>query len=232
MDEIEHIFFDLDHTLWDFEKNSKETLSQLFVNLHLNDQIESFERFFKKYKEINKRYWNLYRQNKVTKNQVRDGRFKDTLAFFKINDLDQKSSELSHNYVTLGPTKTNLFPHTHHILSKLSKNYKLHIITNGFSEVQDIKLTKSNLKQYFDVIVCSEETGYKKPHKTVFNTALNKAKTTNKQSVMIGDSYEADVIGALRAGMKAIWFNPDYEIAKKIVHQINCLSQLSTIFRV
>jgi len=232
MDKIEHIFFDLDHTLWDFDKNSQETLSELFVDLKLNNQIESFDRFLKKYREINKRYWNLYRQNKVTKIEVRDGRFKDTLAFFKIDNLSKKATELSHQYVTLSPTKTNLFPHTHDVLSKLSQNYKLHIITNGFSEVQDVKLTKSNLKQYFNIIVCSEETGFKKPHKSVFNTALNQAKTTNQQSVMIGDSFEADIIGALKVGMKAIWFNPNHEVAKKSVEQINCLSQLSTIFRV
>lgn len=232
MGKIEHIFFDLDHTLWDFDKNSHETLSELFVELKLNIQIESFDRFLKKYREINKRYWNLYRQNLVTKAQVRDGRFKDTLAFFNIDDLDKISQDLSDNYVTAGPTKTNLFPFTHEILTKLNQSYTLHIITNGFKEVQNIKLEKSNLKQYFDVVVCSEETGHKKPHKAVFNEALKQANTTAPKSIMIGDSYEADIMGALKIGMKAIWFNPNNEIAKKTVQEITCLSELSTIFSV
>ncbi|MDG1476141.1 MAG: YjjG family noncanonical pyrimidine nucleotidase, partial [Vicingaceae bacterium] len=193
---------------------------------------ESFDRFIKKYREINKRYWNLYRQNLVTKEQVREGRFKDTLNFFNIENYNELSDELSHQYVTLGPTKTNLFPHTHDVLTRLNKQYEMHIITNGFVEVQHIKLQNSNLSKYFDVIVCSEETGKKKPHRDVFNLALEKAGTIPGESVMIGDSFEADIIGAQRSGMKAIWFNPNNEIAKKPVQEINCLSELSTIFKV
>jgi len=232
MDNIKHIFFDLDHTIWDFDKNSKETLGEIFVELELGNHVQSFDRFLKKYKEINKRYWNLYRQNLVTKEQVREGRFRDTLNFFNIENYNELSDELSHQYVTLGPTKTNLFPHAHQVLAQLNKEYEMHIITNGFVEVQHVKLQNSDLKKYFDVIVCSEETGKKKPHKDVFNLALQKAGTIPEESVMIGDSYEADIIGAQRSGMKAIWFNPNNEIAKKPVPEINCLSELSTIFKV
>lgn len=232
MDKIKHIFFDLDHTLWDFDKNSKETLGEIFVDLKLGNHVDSFDRFLKKYREINKRYWNLYRQNLVTKEQVREGRFTDTLSFFNVDNLNVLSDELSHQYVTLGPTKTNLFPYTHDVLAKLNEKYELHIITNGFVEVQHVKLQNSDLDQYFDVIVCSEETGKKKPHKDVFNLALNKAGTIANESVMIGDSFEADIIGALKIGMKAIWFNPYDEIPKKPVQQIKCLSELSTIFSI
>lgn len=230
MDKVKHIFFDLDHTIWDFEKNSEETLNEIFIDLKLSDRIISFERFLKKYREINKRYWNLYRQNLVTKTQIREGRFKDTLTFFKLSNIDSLVNEMSHKYVTLGPTKTNLFPYSHQVLSGLAKKYKLHIITNGFVEVQHVKLEKSNLKQYFDIVVCSEETGNKKPHKDVFNFALNNANATAKESVMIGDSFEADIMGALKVGMKVIWFNPTNEIPKKKVQEIKCLSELSTIF--
>lgn len=232
MDNIKHIFFDLDHTIWDFDKNSHETLEELFAHMELGNHIVSFDRFIKKYREINKRYWNLYRQNLVTKSQVREGRFKDTLNFFNVNNVDELSDQLSRQYVTLGPTKTNLFPHAHDVLSRLGKKYELHIITNGFVEVQHIKLQNSDLTNYFDVIVCSEETGKKKPHKDVFHFALEKANTTPLESVMIGDSFEADIIGAQRVGMKAIWFNPTNQIAKKPVHEIKCLSELSTIFAV
>ena len=232
MDKIKHIFFDLDHTIWDFEKNSQETLGEIFTDMKLEDQNISFARFLKKYREINKRYWNLYRQNLVTKSQVREGRFTDTLEFFKLDNVKALSDELSHKYVTLGPTKTNLFPYSHEVLSGLAKRYDLHVITNGFVEVQHIKLEKSDLKQYFDVIVCSEETGQKKPHKDVFNLALDKASTSAQESVMIGDSFEADIMGALRVGMKAIWFNPTNEPSKRKVQEIKCLSELSTIFSI
>ena len=232
MDNIKHIFFDLDHTLWDFDKNSHQALVDIYAELKLGEQISSFDRFIKKYREINQRYWNLYRQNKVTKEQVRDGRFKDTLTFFKFNNANELGDEMSRLYIKTSPFKTNLFPHTHDILSKLKAKYKLHIITNGFVEVQHIKLDNSNLSQYFDVVVCSEETGHKKPHKDVFNLAMKLAKTTAIESVMIGDSYEADVIGGLKAGMKAIWFNPDNQQSKKELIQIQCLSELSTVFKV
>jgi len=232
MDNIKHIFFDLDHTLWDFDKNSHQALVDIFAELELGKSIKSFDRFLKKYKEINQRYWNLYRQNKVTKEQVRDGRFKDVLAFFKIEDVQEMGNKMSELYITTSPFKTNLFPNTHEVLTKLKSKYKLHIITNGFVEVQHVKLRESNLKQYFDVVVCSEETGHKKPHKDVFNLAMQLADATPNESVMIGDSYEADVIGGLKAGMKAIWFNPENQYSKKELVQVKCLSELSTLFNI
>jgi len=232
MNNLKHIFFDLDHTLWDFEKNSQETLKDLFIELDLNLQIESFERFMKKYREINNRYWNLYRQNIVTKEQVRNGRFKDTLDFFKLSNSNDLSIQLGDKYIMISPTKTNLFPNTHQVLSQLKEKYQLHIITNGFKEVQYTKLEKSNLMQYFEVVVCSEETGKKKPHKDVFNLALSRAKTLPEESLMIGDNLEADIIGANKVGMKTVWFNPDQKQTKSNVVQIQDLIELSTILSV
>lgn len=232
MNNVKHIFFDLDHTLWDFEKNSQETLSDLFFELGLNLKVESFERFMKKYREVNNRYWNLYRQNIVTKEQVRNGRFKDTLDFFKLSNSEELSVHLGDKYISRSPTKTNLFPNTHQVLSKLKEKYQLHIITNGFKEVQYTKLEKSNLLQYFEVVVCSEETGKKKPHKDVFNLALSRAKTLPEESLMIGDNLEADIIGANKVGMKTVWFNPDQKQTKNNVVQIQDLIELSTILSV
>ncbi|MGV6861826.1 MAG: YjjG family noncanonical pyrimidine nucleotidase [Putridiphycobacter sp.] len=232
MSNIEHIFFDLDHTLWDFDKNSAEALNEIYGEKLQHHPIPSFERFIKKYREINNRYWGLYRQNKVTKNQVRSGRFVDTLDFFKIKNSKQIGEEISEHYVQLSPTKTNLFPNTHQTLQRLNQKYTLHIITNGFVEVQHIKLDRSNLKPYFDIVVCSEETGEKKPHQAVFNLALEKAKTSPDKSVMIGDNLEADIHGAKKVGMEAIWFNPNNLTTKKNIQQIQDLAELSTIFNV
>jgi len=232
MDSVKHIFFDLDHTLWDFDKNSEEALIDIYANLNLEESISSFQRFLKKYREINQRYWNLYRQNLVTKEQVRDGRFVDTLTFFKFDNAIELGYEMSKLYVSTSPFKTNLFPYTHEVLKKLKSKYKLHIITNGFVEVQHIKLSNSNLDNYFDIVVCSEETGHKKPHKSVFDTALKLANATADESVMIGDSYEADVIGGLKAGMKAIWFNPENQYSKRELTQVECLSEIAILFKV
>lgn len=232
MDNIKHIFFDLDHTLWDFDKNSEEALTDIFSDLKLGVSIRSFPRFLKKYREINKRYWNLYRQNLVTKAQVRDGRFVDTLSFFKVENANELGHKMSQLYILTSPSKTNLLPFTHEVLTKLKTKYKLHVITNGFIEVQHVKLSKSSLSHYFDIIVCSEETGHKKPHKSVFNLAMKLANATANESVMIGDSYEADVIGGVKAGMKAVWFNPENQQCKKELIQVECLSELAILFRV
>lgn len=232
MDKVKHIFFDLDHTLWDFDKNSEEALTDIYDNLNLGLNVSSFQRFLKKYREINQRYWNLYRQNLVTKEQVRDGRFIDTLSFFNFENSNELGLKMSKLYVSTSPYKTNLFPFTHEVLSELKTRYRLHIITNGFVEVQHIKLSKSNLADYFDVVVCSEETGHKKPHKSVFDLAMKMANATATESVMIGDSYEADVIGGLKAGMKAVWFNPDNQYSKKELVQVECLSELTILFKV
>ncbi len=236
MNNIKHVFFDLDHTLWDFDKNSQEALNEIYNSLHLDQYILSFDRFLKKYREINNRYWHLYSQNKVTKEQVRNDRFVDTLSFFNIDQPTELGHIISEKYVTLSPTKTNLFPDTHDVLKALSKTYKLHIITNGFVEVQHIKLKNSNLKTYFDVVVCSEETGKKKPHKDVFNLALQKAKAKPENALMVGDNLEADVLGSQKAGMSSIWFNPtnqkDYSKPHQTFIEIKALNELKTILKV
>lgn len=229
MGKIKHIFFDLDHTLWDFEKNSQEAIYEMFDKYELS-KVVGFNRFLKKYKEINKRYWNLYQQEKVTKKQVREQRFIEALTFFKIENANELGLTLSQEYVNLSPYKTNLFPGTHETLSALKNNYKLHVITNGFVEVQHIKLTESKLSQYFDVIVCSEETGKKKPHKKVYEFALKKAKARPEESAMIGDNLKADVHGANKAGLKGVWFNPLFDDNLDKVVEINALSQLTELF--
>ena len=182
--------------------------------------------------KINKKYWDLYRQNKVTKEQVRTGRFEEVLKFFKFDDFVDKGKELGDAYVLLSPTKTHLFAGAHEVLKQLRQKYQLHIITNGFTEVQHIKLNHSNLAQYFNVVVCSEETGFKKPHKAVFKFALEKAGALASESVMIGDSKEADIQGGLKAGMDVIWFNPEKVKVKKSLKNIADLRELSTVFNV
>jgi putative hydrolase of the HAD superfamily len=231
MDNIKHIFFDLDHTLWDFEKNSQEALFEIFNSRGFDKLTPGFNRFYKKYSEINKRYWNLYQQNLVTKQQVREERFCKTLDFFNIDNSKEIGIEVSQDYVKISPYKTHLFPGTHELLTELSQQYKLHIITNGFVEVQQIKLSQSDLAKYFDIVVCSEETGKKKPHKDVYNFALNKAGAIASESIMIGDSIVADVIGANKAGLTGIWFNPLFEATNEKVIEINSLAQLSSVLK-
>lgn len=206
---MKHLFFDLDRTLWDFDKNSEAALTILYDELKLSDHLRSFQSFHTKYKKVNGELWDQYSKGKITKEVLRVKRFYDTLYHF-----DVKSNEialaLADGYVALSPHQTNIFPDTIETLERLRKDeFELHIITNGFSEVQHIKLEKSGLKPYFEVVLCSEEVGKSKPNRLVFDHALGLAKANAGDSVMIGDSYEADIVGAENAGIRAILFDPN-----------------------
>lgn len=225
-----HIFFDLDRTLWDFEKNSQTALELLFQELKLNDHLESFETFHEVYRTINRDWWNKYRFNKVTKEELRIGRFVDVLIHFQVNDK-ALATTLANRYVEVSPFQTNLFPNTIETLQELKDNgHALHIITNGFKEVQFIKLKNSKLINYFDDILCSEEVGVNKPDPLVFRSALERTKAKSDESMMIGDDFEADIIGAEKCGIKGVLFDPNDQFAiNSQVRKIQSLKEVPNI---
>ncbi|WP_397362031.1 YjjG family noncanonical pyrimidine nucleotidase [Olleya sp. R77988] len=201
---IEHVFFDLDHTLWDFDKNSALTFDFIF-NMH---QVKiKLEDFLKLYEPINLKYWKLYREEKVTKTELRYGRLKDTFNVLKYQVNDNLIHQLSEDYIDNLTNQNHLFDGTFDLLEYLKPNYKLHIITNGFEEAQHNKMKKSNLLHYFETVTNSEMVGVKKPDPKIFNFALDLAKANTNNSIMIGDNYEADIQGALNIGLDAICFN-------------------------
>lgn len=218
MENIKHIFFDLDHTLWDFDRNSSEALTELYHQLSLENEIEDLAQFIEIYRAVNAKYWHLYNHGKVTKAQVRTERFIETLQHFKVSHVEEKAKILGDLYVELSPQKKHVFPGTHETLSYLSNKYQLHIITNGFVEVQHNKLKNSQLTDYFSMILCTEELGVNKPNSIVFNTALERTNAMSHESLMIGDNLETDILGAQNCGFKTIHFNPE-----KIVHDVNTL---------
>ncbi|XOV67159.1 MAG: YjjG family noncanonical pyrimidine nucleotidase [Fluviicola sp.] len=205
---MKHIFFDLDRTLWDFEKNSEQALRILYDDLRLNDHMRDFETFFKSYKKINAKLWNSYGAGKLTKDVLRIKRFEDTLKSFQINS-PEVAQQLAEGYVAISPRQTNIFPHTHETLEALKNEGKqLHIITNGFKEVQFIKLENCGLLDYFDVIICSEDVGKNKPAPEIFQHTMKLASAKPEESVMIGDDLRVDVQGAERQGMTGVLFDP------------------------
>jgi putative hydrolase of the HAD superfamily len=226
MREIKHVFFDLDHTIWDFERNSQEALQEIF-HIH-QDTIGAiaYHDFYPKYKKINEVYWDRYRKNEVTKEELRVGRFNDAFSFFgqqlPFDFLDQFAKD----YLARSPYKTNLFDGAIDLLNYLKPKYKLHIITNGFKDVQYIKLQASALDRFFDVVICSDEVGVKKPNPVIFQCALGAANASSHESIMIGDCPEADVKGALAVGMKAAWFNPDKLANKSSLISVTHLSEI------
>ena len=202
--EIKHIFFDLDHTLWDFEKNSNLTFEQLFRAHDIQLQLEDF---LTEYSPINFNYWKLYREEKISKEKLRYGRLKDSFDKLSYTVSDDLINVLSREYINVLPSYNHLFDGAIELLEYLQPKYALHIITNGFEEVQDLKLEKSGIKKYFDKIVTSESVGLKKPNPKVFEFALKTANTTSESSFMIGDNLEADIIGAINCGISSIHFN-------------------------
>ena len=204
-----HLFFDLDRTLWDFESNSKAALKVIFNDLKMNSKKIDFNQFYNTYLIINSDLWKAYRDNQISKSELRIKRFRDTLIKLQINEKEL-AIEWSRLYITLSPFQKKLFPNVINALSELKKQgYGMHIITNGFKEVQGIKLEKSGLIKYFDEVICSEEIGFLKPAKEIFSYSLTKSGALLNNSMMIGDDYKADILGAQNFGMKALYFTPN-----------------------
>lgn len=201
---IRHVFFDLDHTLWDFDKNSGLAFNSIFKKHEIKVELEVF---LKAYTPINENYWKLYREDKVTKEDLRYGRLKETFDGLRINVTDTQINQLSIDYIEHLPNHNHLLKGTMEILEYLFPNYELHIITNGFKEVQRRKMESSGILKYFTTITTSEDVGVKKPHRKIFETALEKASAQPDQSIMIGDNLEADILGAKGLGMRAILYN-------------------------
>lgn len=220
---IKHIFFDLDHTLWDFETNSDIAFKTIFEKHKIPVNLDKFLNY---YRGINQEYWKLYREEKITKSDLRIGRLKDTFTKIKVTVSDNLIDDLSVDYIKVLPNNNELFEGAIEILNYLNPKYNLHIITNGFNEVQYKKLENSGLSGYFDQIITSEDAGVKKPNPIIFNFALNKASASSKESIMIGDNYEADVMGAINNGIDAIYFNSKNEQVSHTIKSINTLLQL------
>jgi putative hydrolase of the HAD superfamily len=227
LEAIKHIFFDLDHTLWDFEKNSALAFEKIFQEL--NFDINS-QQFMDIYNPINVAYWKLYEKNEIDQETLRVSRVKDTFEAFNFEiSLDQINT-ISNLFIEYLTSNNHLIEGTIETLDYLKDKYVLHIITNGFSFVQDVKLQKSNLDKYFVTITNSEAAGHKKPHENIFKYALTIANASKNESIMIGDSFEADVLGAQNFGIKAVYFNPKAEmISQNQIIQIQSLTQLKNL---
>lgn len=213
---ITDVFFDLDHTLWDFDKNSELTFDKIFKNRF--PEVHT-PHFIEQYVPINQECWKLYQFDKITHDELRYNRLKQSFDAIGYHITDAEIEIVANDYITLLPENNHLFEGAFEILDYLSDRYQLHIITNGFAKVQEKKMANANLVKYFKTLTNSELAGVKKPNTAIFDYALDVAKTTKECSVMIGDSLEADVYGALNAGLDAIFFNEaKLEVPNDIKH--------------
>lgn len=220
------IFFDLDHTLWDFDLNAKETLLELYdvhgINsYHSGSPLE----FVEAYEKINRALWLEYEQQKITKDSLRTERF---IRAFKEMGVPQKHlpENIWEDYLLRCPKKTNLIQDTIEICEYLSPKYKLHLITNGFETTQKTKIEYSKLEKYFHSLTTSECVGLAKPHPKIYLEALKKANSNPEECLMIGDNLTNDVLGAMENGIDAIWFNPSNLSSEKPVREIKYLKEL------
>lgn len=225
--QYKHIFFDLDHTIWDFDKNAEETLNELYHRYELKKLgVHSADAFIEIYTHNNHKLWSDYHLGKITKQMLRETRFSKTFLEMGIAP-ESIPVAFEKDYVRICPTKTNLFPKAHETLKYLVGKYTLHLISNGFKESTEIKIKQTDLAKYFSTIVISELVGFNKPDKAIFEFALSGAKALKSESLMIGDSLDADIRGAQDFGMHAIYFNPHQkEKPTDIVFQITGLNEL------
>jgi putative hydrolase of the HAD superfamily len=223
---IRHIFFDLDHTLWDFDKNSALTFERIFKLHGVNVPLQQF---LEVYEPINLQYWKLYREEKISKPDLRYRRLRDAFDLISYYPEDQVIHELSHLYIEHLTSINHLFEGTVDLLHYLKQTYQLHIITNGFEEAQSRKLKNSKIELFFSTVTNSEMVGVKKPHPRIFNFALEAAGARAEESLMVGDSIEADMEGAKNVGMQTVLF--DYKNTSKKYQntKINNLAELKTI---
>mgnify|MGYP006277251945 CR=1 FL=1 len=202
------LFIDLDRTLWDFETNASETLKEIYVYHQI--QIESnhaFEYFIHTYRQVNSDLWDLYRLGEITKAYLSVERFRKTMEL--LNQDESKAQLMAKQYITWSAQKKKLFPGVIGTLEYLKEKYRMHIVTNGFNEVQFKKIKNSGLSPFFDTIITSDNAGYKKPDQAFFNYAFRKTSATPKSTLTIGDDEKSDIEGAKLAGTDQVFVNYD-----------------------
>ncbi|WP_027138473.1 YjjG family noncanonical pyrimidine nucleotidase [Gaetbulibacter saemankumensis] len=220
---ITDVFFDLDHTLWDFDRNSALAFQKIFRLSKIQVDIDLF---LEHYKAINLEYWKLYRNEKIDKESLRLGRLNDAFKALDYHIEPTVVKQLSQDYIAYLTDNNYLYDNTIEILEYLSERYQLHILSNGFHEVQHKKLVKSNIHHYFKTVTNGESVGIKKPNPEIFHYALRQANTTVNKSVMIGDGYEADILGAKSIGMEVVYFDEFNQATDTEIRTIRHLIEL------
>jgi YjjG family noncanonical pyrimidine nucleotidase len=223
------IFFDLDHTLWDYECNARETLLELHTSYKLLDKGIQFEDFHQHFKIVNFRLWELYDRGLIGNEIIRDQRFKQILEPFQVYE-EKLCADLSHEYLYGCPKKANLVPYAKEVLEYLSAHYSLTVVTNGFEEIQAVKLLSGNITHYFNHVITSEKAGFKKPSREIFDYALSVNNLRCHEVIMIGDNLITDMGGARNASIDTVFYNPAAVLhAAEVNHEIRCLSELQNM---
>lgn len=206
-----NLFIDLDDTLWDIHQNGKECLEEIYHEYKYFNYYPTFEDYYNVYMPSNLHLWDLYRKGIINKEKLIPERFLMPLREFGIDDVDYAKA-VSDDFLERTTRKTKLIEGTFELLDYLQPRYRMHILSNGFREVQYKKIENSGLMPYFDKIILSEDAGINKPHPEIFTYALINTNSRRNETMMIGDSLEADIAGAYNSRIDQIWFNPNNEL--------------------
>ena len=228
-----HLFFDLDHTIWDFEKNSRESLADLYHAFELHSwNISDLNVFHQEFSVVNKRYWSLLESNQISHEELRRRRFRDTLINLGVEADEKLGLKLNEAFLELLPQKSHLIEGAIEILDFFAPNYELHIISNGWQDVQAKKINSSKIGHYFKEVITNERAEARKPDKRIFDYAIQVTNARLSESIMIGDNFEADILGAINAQMDSVFYNPDDFVAtEKPTFEIKKLIELKDILR-
>ena len=207
MPEYKNIFIDLDDTLYDFSAASREAFKETYELLHYERYFDSFEHYMEIYTPYNLEMWRLYGEGKITKEELNRRRYSYPLETVGVND-QKLAAEFCREALGRIPTKGNLVSGATELLEYLRPKYRMYILSNGFVELQSCKMATAGIKRYFDDIILSEEIGVNKPRPELFEYALKKAGAKLEESIMIGDMFDTDIVGAANIGMDQIFFNP------------------------
>ncbi len=223
------LFFDLDHTLWDYETNARATLVEMYRTFKLDRFFSDEAHFFQIFKQQNEQLWHRYNVGEIDKFEIRNHRFGYIMNAVKNTDLNL-AQELSNQFIIECPRKKALMPNAREVLDKLVKDFELGIITNGFDDTQNIKLKYSEIDHYFKWVVTSESSGHRKPAKEIFDFTLDYCGGALGDMVIIGDNLQTDILGADNTGWKSVWYNPQKESIAPSQLQVHDLIELPALF--
>ena len=223
------LFFDLDHTLWDYETNARATLLDMYSTFELDRFFNDETHFIQTFKQQNEQLWHRYNVGEIDKFEIRNHRFGYIMNAVKNSNLNL-AQELSNQFIIECPRKKALMPNARQVLDKLAKDFELGIITNGFDDTQNIKLKYSEINHYFKWVVTSESSGHRKPAKGIFDFTLDYSGGVIEDIVLIGDNLQTDILGANNAGWKSVWYNPQEESTAPSQLQVHDLIELLALF--
>lgn len=230
MNKYKYVFIDLDDTIWDFHANARVVLEEMYEEQNLGRYFSSFDEYFAIYAQRNLELWEMYGKGEITKEYLNVERFKHPMLKVGVDD-HELAVKTGTKFLDILPTKTTLIPNAIELLDYLHGKYPLTIVSNGFVEVQYKKMRHSNVEHYFSHVVLSEAAKALKPDKRIFEYALKLNNATASETIMIGDSYEADIRGAQNAGIDQIFLelNAKDTTAYPPTHKIKSLVEIFDI---